>query len=82
MIDYERLKPGVVVKIDDGTQGVVKGSYLSPDGMVLRILQSGGIVQRNVPLRNVIEVVEPGRIDLTAEAHGVGTATPEENPIA
>lgn len=58
MIDIAKIKHGAVVKINDGTQGVVKGSYMSIDGLVLRVLQTGGIVQRNVPLKNVTDVVD------------------------
>lgn len=78
MIDLNTIKLGMTAVINDGTKGVIKGSYMSADGLVLRVLQGGGIVQRNVPLKWVTKVIDTGRIDLTTEAHGVGTVTEEE----
>lgn len=55
-VAIEDIKVGMLVQVNDGTSGVVKGAFLSPDGFCLRILQGGGIVQRNVPLKFVVGV--------------------------
>ncbi len=59
MIDVSKIKAGKWVKLDDGTEGEVKGSYLSVDGIVLRVVkQPGSIVAQNVPLSRIVEVME------------------------
>ena len=61
MIDIAKIKAGVRVKLSDGTEGQVSGSYLSVDGLVLRVQTSAGsIVHRNVPLDQVVEVMDAG----------------------
>lgn len=61
MIDPMRIKSGVLVKLADGTEGEVRGTYLSMDGIVLRVQTSpGSIVQRNVPIEQILEIIEKG----------------------
>lgn len=85
MIDVSKIRHGSRVTMDDGTKGVVKGSYVSVDGLVLRVLQTGGIVQRNVPIGHVTEVTDARDINKAEELHASGTVTQEggtadENP--
>jgi hypothetical protein len=59
VIDVSLIRPGVLVKLADGTEGEVKGSFLSTDGLVLRISTgTGQIVDRNVPIERIIEVTQ------------------------
>jgi hypothetical protein len=58
VIDVAKIKAGVKVKLNDGTDGVVKGSYLSSEGIVLMVNKTGGVVAQNVPLKNVTEILE------------------------
>lgn len=61
MIDYERIKAGVLVRLSDGTEGEVRGSYLAGDGIVFRVQTNpGSIVQRNVPISQIVEIIEKG----------------------
>jgi hypothetical protein len=59
VIDVSLIRPGVLVKLADGTEGEVKGSFLSTTGLVLRISTGAGmIVDRNVPVTQILDVVE------------------------
>lgn len=77
--DINDIKAGVKVTLSDGSEGIVKGSYMSGDGFMLRVLPGGGgIVQRNVRLKDVTGVIDPTRIDMAAELHSRGIASEEE----
>lgn len=60
-MNIEDIKRDTRVELLDGAQGVVKGSYLSADGFMLRVQVSDGIVTRNVRLKDVIAVLAPER---------------------
>lgn len=62
MVDVTTLKAGVKVKLTDGTVGTVRGSYMSTEGIVLRVRCSPeSACDRNVPLADVAEVIDAGR---------------------
>ena len=59
MVNLSKLKPGVKIKLLDGTVTTVRGSYMSGTGLVLTAREgTGGIVDRNVPIEDVVEVVD------------------------
>lgn len=72
MIDISKLKAGAVVKLADGAVGEVRGSYLSTDGLVLRVNTGGGIVDRNVPLDQVMEVADAVSLKTSTGPDGSG----------
>lgn len=58
-VDAKDIKAGVRVKLADGAAGEVRGSYMSAEGIVLRVAtEAGSVVQRNVPLADVVEILE------------------------
>lgn len=58
MIDVSQVKADVKVRLPDGSVGEVKGSYLSTEGLVLRVqMSAGAIVTRNVPIERILEIV-------------------------
>lgn len=57
MIDIEKLKPGAKIRTKDGSTLTVRGSYMATDGLILTANDGGGIVDRNVPLRDIVEVL-------------------------
>lgn len=58
MIDLSEIKAGTKVRLSDGAVGSVVGSYLSTEGLVLLVKVGDGIVSRNVPVVNVLEIVK------------------------
>lgn len=58
MIDTLRLKSDTWVRLADGSLGRVTGSYMSVTGIALTVNVGGGIVDRNVPISEIVEIVE------------------------
>ena len=59
MVDLSVVKLGTKIKLLDGTVLTVRGSYMSSDGIVLTAREgTGGIVDRNVPIGDVVEVTD------------------------
>lgn len=59
MIDLTKIVPGSVIRIKDGKQGVVRGSYMSTVGLVFTVKSNDkGIVQWNVPAGDIVGVTE------------------------
>lgn len=59
MVDVTKLKSGAKLKLSDGSVGTVRGSYMSTEGLVLRVKMSpDSVCDRNVPLADVTEVVD------------------------
>lgn len=58
-LDLTKLKPGVLVRLADNSVCKVRGSYMSPEGLALTVkMDAGSICDRNVPLKDVVEIVE------------------------
>lgn len=59
MVDVTKVKAGAKVKLADGSFGTVRGSYMSAEGIVLRLKMSpDSNCDRNVPLADVLEVLD------------------------
>lgn len=59
MIDVSKLKTGVLVEMKDGERGVIRGSYMSVDGIILTVKTNpSSACDRNVPLDQIEKVIE------------------------
>lgn len=59
MIDITKLKKGAKIRIKDGAVLMVRGSYMSTQGLIITANEGGGgIVDRNVPVADILEVSE------------------------
>ena len=62
MIDLKKLKPQKRLKLVPGEILTIRGSYMSPNGLVITAkTDAGSIVDRNVPIDDIEEVIESGR---------------------
>ena len=57
-VDIAKLKKGEKIKTSDGAVLVIRGCYMSTDGVIFTANDGGGIVDRNVPLKDILEVVD------------------------
>ena len=59
MIDITELKPGVKVELLDGKTLLVRGSYMSPTGLVLTAKEEGSAraSDRNVPIEDIVKIL-------------------------
>ena len=60
MIDITKLKPGVKIELfPDGKIMTVRGSYMSPTGLVLTAKEEGSAraSDRNVPIEDIAKIV-------------------------
>jgi hypothetical protein len=59
MIDVAKLHKDAEVTLESGEKGIVRGCYMSTEGIVVMVRTSpSGIVDRNVPLEKISEVKE------------------------
>lgn len=58
MIDLTKLKKGALIRTKDGAKLTVRGSYMSTDGVIITANDGGGIVDRNVPIGDILEFIE------------------------
>lgn len=57
MVDAREIRSGGTVVLTDGSRGVVRGSYMSAEGIVLRVKMSAdSVCDRNVTLDQVAAV--------------------------
>lgn len=62
MVDAREIRSGVTVTLTDGSRGVVRGSYMSAEGIVIRVKMSAdSVCDRNVTLGQVQLVHKEGR---------------------
>lgn len=55
-VDVLKLRKGAQILLKDGRKGVVKGCYMSTEGVVVMAKTGGGVADENVPLDNIAEV--------------------------
>ena len=55
-VDVLKLRTGAEILLKDGRKGIVKGCYMSNEGVVVRAKTGGGICDENIPLENIAEV--------------------------
>lgn len=59
-MDISKLRPGTKIRVKDGSVLFVKGMYMSPDGPVVTAVEGPGkLCARNVPAKDVVEIVVP-----------------------
>jgi hypothetical protein len=59
MIDVSKLRKGVTVVLKDGRRGIVRGCYMSTEGIVAMVRTNpASIVDDNVPIETILEVIE------------------------
>ena len=56
MIDVLKLRKGAEILLKDGRKGIVKGCYMSTEGVVVMAKTGGGISEENIPLDDIAEV--------------------------
>lgn len=58
-VDISKIKPKSKVKLRSGEEREIRGAYMSPQGLVFTSQYfPGSIVDRNIPLDEIIEVKE------------------------
>jgi len=58
-IDVSKLRPHTKVRLKDGTVAPIRGSYMSPQGIAFTVkMNPGSICDRNVPLSDILEIIE------------------------
>ena len=60
MIDITKLKPQTKVKLLSGEVLTIRGSYMSPVGLVLTAKEEGSAraSDRNVPVEDIAEIIK------------------------
>ncbi len=58
-VDIAKIRTGVKVTLPGGSVGVVRGSYMSADGLILRVkVGDSGITEQNVPFSKIVNIKE------------------------
>ena len=55
-VDVLKLRKGAKIILKDGRPGIVKGCFMSTEGVVVMAKTGGGICDENIPLENIAEV--------------------------
>ena len=56
MIELKKLKPKAKIKLLSGEVLTIRGSYMSPEGIVITAkADAGSVVDRNVPVEDIVE---------------------------
>jgi hypothetical protein len=55
-VDVLKLRKGAEIVLKDGRKGIVKGCYMSTEGVIVMAKTGGGICDENIPLENIAEV--------------------------
>lgn len=60
MIDPSLIQKGTKIRVKDGAVLVIRGAYMSTGGIIVTANEGGGIVDRNVPYEDIVEVIGAG----------------------
>jgi len=68
MIDAGMIAHGKIAVLGGGESGKIVGCYMSATGIVVNVKVGDGIVERNVPLADIVEVKDGNALNEVKDA--------------